>query len=70
MNDQRQQPSIKRDLNASIWFCQTFAYLGEAWWRFPGTSGKRYFSGQAFIGWGVPDQILIAVFAELRLYGF
>jgi hypothetical protein len=47
---QQQQGELKRNVNMFIGLCQCVAFLGEAWWRVPGTCGSRYFSGQAMIG--------------------
>jgi hypothetical protein len=61
MSTQQQPPEFKQNVGKFIGLCQCLSFMGEVWWKQPGTVGNRRFSGQAFIGWGL--LFIIAAFS-------
>lgn len=61
-NQQQQRGDFKRNVGAFVGLCESIGYLGGAWWRMPGSTGSRYFSGHAFIGWFI--LLMVASFAQ------
>jgi hypothetical protein len=51
MENQQQQPSIKRSVRQTLTWAQILSTLARVWLTKPGSVGHRYFGGQAFIAW-------------------
>lgn len=49
----REEPELKRNLGIATGVCQCVSFIGEVWYKQPGTIGHRRVSGQAVVGLGL-----------------